>query len=187
MLLALPGRAPSCLPAGFPWYHLVVPVVVARITAARVHHLAFWRVETLLLHLFIHLFRTCCERSFKVRSPGHVKWPHLRKSWNARYSYHRFDASHQEKHYSGKVNALALLGLKLLQKKLSQKTSILEFLLSAGQTVHLRLNLRHVGDIANRAIGCLFSGRCSSSGSRVRSRIIDNFWKRQKFTFGDLW
>ena len=44
-----------------------------------------------LVHLFMHYFRTCCEtfrpRSLKVRSPGHVKWPHLRNSWNARHSY----------------------------------------------------------------------------------------------------
>ena len=43
------------------------------------------------VHLFIHLFRTSCEnfrpRSLKVRSPGHVKWPHLRKSPNSRHNY----------------------------------------------------------------------------------------------------
>ena len=44
-----------------------------------------------LVHVFLHHFRTCCEnfrpRPFKVRSPGHVKWPYLRKSSKARYSY----------------------------------------------------------------------------------------------------
>ena len=39
----------------------------------------------ILSHLFMHLFRTCCEnfrpRSLKVRSPGHVKRHHLRKVW----------------------------------------------------------------------------------------------------------
>ena len=44
-----------------------------------------------LAHLIIHLFRTCCEnvrpRSRKVRSPGHVKWPHLIKSLNVRQRY----------------------------------------------------------------------------------------------------
>ena len=44
----------------------------------------FWRTY---LYIF---FRTCCEnsrpRSFKVKSPGHVKWPHLIKSLNARHS-----------------------------------------------------------------------------------------------------
>ena len=39
---------------------------------------------------YVHLFRTCFEnfrpRSLKVRSPDHVKWPHLRKSLNARHS-----------------------------------------------------------------------------------------------------
>ena len=44
-----------------------------------------------LAQLFIHLFRTLNEnfrpRSLKVRSPGHVKWPHLRKTLNVRHSY----------------------------------------------------------------------------------------------------
>ena len=44
-----------------------------------------------LAHLIIHLFRTCCEnfrpRSRKVRSPDHVKWPHLIQSLNVRQSY----------------------------------------------------------------------------------------------------
>ena len=44
-----------------------------------------------LVRLFIYLLRTLCEnfipRSLKVRSPGHVKWPHLRKGLNARHSY----------------------------------------------------------------------------------------------------
>ena len=42
-------------------------------------------------HLFIHLLRRFCEkfrsRSLKIMSPGHGKWPHLRKSLNARHSY----------------------------------------------------------------------------------------------------
>ena len=43
-------------------------------------------------HRFWHFFsRIRCEnlrsRSLKVRSPDHVKWPHLRKSLNARHSY----------------------------------------------------------------------------------------------------
>ena len=44
-----------------------------------------------LVHLIIHQFYTCCEnfrpRSFKVRSPGHLKWPHLIKSFNVCHSY----------------------------------------------------------------------------------------------------
>ena len=36
-----------------------------------------------LAHLFTHLFHRLCEnfrpRPLKVRSPGHVKWPHFRK------------------------------------------------------------------------------------------------------------
>ena len=44
-----------------------------------------------LAHLIIHLFRTCCEnfrpRSRKVRSPNHVKWPHLIKSLNVLQRY----------------------------------------------------------------------------------------------------
>ena len=39
----------------------------------------------------IHLFCICCENfrrlSLKVRSPGHVKWPHLRRIVNARHNY----------------------------------------------------------------------------------------------------
>ena len=37
-----------------------------------------------LTHLFIQLSRTCEHfrpRSFKVRYPDHVRWPHLRKVW----------------------------------------------------------------------------------------------------------
>ena len=44
-----------------------------------------------LAQLFMHLFCTCCKnfrtRSHKVRSPGHVKWLHIRKSLNDRHSY----------------------------------------------------------------------------------------------------
>ena len=44
-----------------------------------------------LAHLIIHLFCTCCEnfrpRSRKVRSPGHIKWPHLIKCLNVRQRY----------------------------------------------------------------------------------------------------
>ena len=44
-----------------------------------------------LAHLIIHPFRTCCEnfrpRSRKVRSPCHVKWPHLIKSLNVPQRY----------------------------------------------------------------------------------------------------
>ena len=44
-----------------------------------------------LAHLITHLFRTYCEnfrpRSRKVRSPDHVKWPHLTKSLNVRQRY----------------------------------------------------------------------------------------------------
>ena len=38
-----------------------------------------------LAHLIIHIFRICCKNfrpmSRKVRSPGHVKWPHFIKVW----------------------------------------------------------------------------------------------------------
>ena len=44
-----------------------------------------------LAHLSRNYFCTCCKsfksRSLKVRSPGHAKWPHLRKSLNASHSY----------------------------------------------------------------------------------------------------
>ena len=39
-----------------------------------------------LSHLLIPLFSTC-GIIFRPRSPGHVKWFHLRKSLNARHSY----------------------------------------------------------------------------------------------------
>ena len=49
------------------------------------------RAPLFLAHLNIHLFRIDCKnlrrRSRKVRSPGHVKWPHIIKSLNARQSY----------------------------------------------------------------------------------------------------
>ena len=51
--------------------------------------LRFFRLPFLVL-LIMHLFRTCenfRSRSRKVRSPGHVKWPHLIKSLNAHQSY----------------------------------------------------------------------------------------------------
>ena len=47
-------------------------------------------LQHFLAHLITHFFRTCENfrvRSLNIRSPGHVKWPHLRKSWNARHSY----------------------------------------------------------------------------------------------------
>ena len=46
---------------------------------------------TFLTHLYMHPFRICWPNyrpsSFEVKSPGHVKWPHLIKSLNARHSY----------------------------------------------------------------------------------------------------
>ena len=50
----------------------------------------FRKAPSLLVYLLIHLFRTCGNfrpRPLKDRSPGHVKWPHLIKSLNARHSY----------------------------------------------------------------------------------------------------
>ena len=44
-----------------------------------------------LAYLFTHPFHTLCKnfspRSFKVRSPGPVKWPHVPKNFNLRHSY----------------------------------------------------------------------------------------------------
>ena len=44
-----------------------------------------------LAHLFMHRLRICWEnlrpRTLKFSSPGHVKWPHLIKSFNARHWY----------------------------------------------------------------------------------------------------
>ena len=48
-----------------------------------------------LAKLIIHLFRICCEnfrpRSRKVRSPGHVKWPHLIKKFECSSQLHRLN------------------------------------------------------------------------------------------------
>ena len=43
-----------------------------------------------LVYLFIHPFCTSENfrpRSLKIRSTGHIKWPHLRKSLNAHHSH----------------------------------------------------------------------------------------------------
>ena len=58
----------------------------------------------------------------------------------SRSTYISFDVSRQEKHDAGKIN-VSLLSQKLLQKNFSQNL-FLECLLSGGQTVDLRLNLR---------------------------------------------
>ena len=56
-----------------------------------------------------------------------------------RSNYISFDASRQEKHDAGKINVVALLSQKLLQKNhFRKKRLFLEFLLSGGQTVDLR-------------------------------------------------
>ena len=52
-------------------------------------------------------------------------------------------ASQKEKYDAGKMNAVSLLSQKLLQKNIfSKKLLFLKFLLSGGQTVDLRSNLR---------------------------------------------
>ena len=61
-----------------------------------------------------------------------------------RSTYSSFDAAQQEKHNSGKMNVVSLLSIKLLLKNCFAKTAILEFLLSEGQTVDLRSNLRTI-------------------------------------------
>ena len=60
-----------------------------------------------------------------------------------RSNYSSFDASQEEKYDSGKINAVSFLSQKLLQKPFfCKKRLCLEFLLSRGQTVDLRSNLR---------------------------------------------
>ena len=44
-----------------------------------------------------------------------------------------------------------------------------------------------VAKSVKRAIECTFLGRSSSSGSRVMFRFVEQCWKRQNLTFGDLW
>ena len=58
-------------------------------------------------------------------------------------NYISCDAFGQVKHDAGKINVLALLSQKLLQKAIFRKIRLFwEFLLSGGQTVDLRPNLR---------------------------------------------
>ena len=45
------------------------------------------QIAAVLTHLFIHIFRICCENFRPRSSPDRVKWPHLMKSFNARYRY----------------------------------------------------------------------------------------------------
>ena len=107
-----------------------------------------------------------------------------------RSNYISFDASRQEKHDADKINVVSLLSQKLLQKNVffAKKLLFLEFLLSGGQTVDLRLNLRTwLRKNVIRAIECAFLRRCSSAGSRVMCRFVEKCWNRQNLTFGDLW
>ena len=84
---------------------------------------------------------------------------------------------------------MSLLNQILLQKNLySKQLPFLEFLLSGGQTVDLRSNLRtYWRSTVTRAIKCAFAGRCSSSGSRVMCQFVEKCWKRQNLTLLDLW
>ena len=69
-----------------------------------------------------------------------------------------------------------------------QKRLFLEFLLSGGQTVDLRSNMRaQRRRCVKRAIECAFSGRFSSAGSRVMCRFVEKCWKRSNLTFGEVW
>ena len=71
----------------------------------------------------------------------------------------------------------------------TKKRLFLEFLLSGGQTVDLRWNLRTCQrKNCKRAIECSNAlQRCSFSGSRVMCRFVEKCWNRQNLTFGDLW
>ena len=102
--------------------------------------------------------------------------------------YSSFDASSREKYDTGKMHAVSLLSLKLLQKNLyNKKLLLLEFFISGGQTVDLKSNLRAYQRKSGKiVINCAFEGRCSSSGSRVMCRFVEKYWKRQNLSF-DLW
>ena len=61
----------------------------------------------------------------------------------SRSKYISFDAPRQDKHDAGKINVVSLLSKKLLQKNVFRKKRLfLEFLLSGGDTVEIRQNLR---------------------------------------------
>ena len=76
------------------------------------------RSAAVFAHLIIHLFHTCCEnfrpRPRKVRSPGHVKRPHLIKSLNVPPRYTDW--------------TIALKPSGIATRKGIYKTYILEFL-----------------------------------------------------------
>ena len=74
-------------------------------------------------------------------------------SWS---NYTSLDASRQEKHHAGKINVVSLLSQSCYRKK-TKKTLFLEFLLSRGHTVDLRLNLRTYQRKNVLAIECAFS------------------------------
>ena len=77
--------------------------------------------------------------------------------YDLRSTYSSFDASQQEKHDSGKMNVVPLLSITVITEKLFHKNFFLEFLLSGGQTVDLRSNLRtHYRKSVKRAIEYAF-------------------------------
>ena len=92
-----------------------------------------------------------------------------------RSNHSSFDESQKEKHDVGKMNAESWLSQKLLHNNLFRtKLQFLEFLHCGGQTVDLRSNLRTFQrKSVKRADECAFSGRCSSSGSRVMGRFVE--------------
>ena len=70
----------------------------------------------------------------------------------------------------------------------AKKRLFLEFLLSGGQTVDLRSNLRtRWRKNVKRAIECAFLQCCISSGYGVMCQFVEKCWNRQNLTFGDLW
>ena len=93
----------------------------------------------------------------------------LRSNFQRDLSRSTYISYRQEKHDAGKMNVVSLLSQKYSQKKrLFEKQSFLEFLLSGDQTFDLRSNLRtRFRNSVKRAIECAFPERCSSSGSRV--------------------
>ena len=82
---------------------------------------------------------------------------------------------------------LCLYWVKRYYRK-TLKWLFLEILLSGGQTIDLRSNMRTCWrKSVKRAIKWAYPGPCSSSGPPVMCRFVEKCLKRQKLTFRDLW
>ena len=88
--------------------------------------------------------------------------------------YTSFDASRQEEHDAGKMNVVPLLSQKLLPRKKNRKNGYFSFLLSGGQTVYFRSNLRTPErKSVKRTIDCAFPRRCQFVEKNVEKAKFD--------------